>query len=122
MEENYSEMHIVTEVGECYTKLVLDEIIQEIKILQKKEISKDELDKGRSYLLGTLLHNCDGVFNQAILFRNLKKHNSSFDYVDLFVKEIKSISTSKIKFLADKYFNPDSFSFVACGPPERKLW
>ena len=122
IEENYSELHIVTEVGEKYTKLVVDEIIKEMEKLKNQEMSNEELEKVKAYLLGSLLHSCDGIFNQAILFRNLKKHNSSFQYIDLFTDEIRSINTAKIKQLANKYFNVDSFSFVACGPPERKLW
>jgi len=122
VEENYSELHIVTEVGEKYTKLVLDEIIKEIEKLKNIELSNKELAKVKAYLLGSLLHSCDGVFNQSILFRNLKKYNSSFQYIDSFVDEIRNINQNKIKQLANKYFNIDTFSFIACGPPARKLW
>ena len=122
VEENYSELHIVTEVGEKYTKLVIDEVIKEMEKLKNQELSKEELEKVKAYLLGSLLHSCDGIFNQSILFRNLKKHNSSFQYIDLFIDEIRIISQKKIKELANKYFNVDNFSFVACGPPKRKLW
>lgn len=121
-EEHYSEMHIVTEVGEKYTKLVFDEIIKEIQVLQEKEISHSELERVKSYLLGALLHNSDGIFNQAILFRNLKKNNSSFAYVDNWVEEIMSTNQQKIKTLANQYLNVESFCFVACGPPDRKIW
>ena len=122
VEEEYSELHIVTEVGENYTKLVLDEIIKEIELLQNKGVDLQELEKVKAYLLGSLLHSCDGIFNQAILFRTLKKHNSSFNYINSFTDEIVAVTSNKIILLAKKYFNIDSFSFVACGPPERKLW
>ena len=96
VEEKYSELHIVTEVGEKYTKLVLEEIIKEMEMLQNKEVGLQELDRVKAYLLGSLLHSCDGIFNQAILFRSLKRHNSSFNYINSFTDEIVAVTANKI--------------------------
>ena len=122
IEENYSELHISTEVGEKYTKLVFDEILIEISRLQNERVNQAELRKVKAYLIGSLLHSSDGIFNQAIMFRNLKKHNSSFNYIDKYVSEINNIGSDKIIEMAKKYLNKDSLSFVACGPPKSKLW
>ena len=72
IEENHCELHISTQVGEKYTKLVLDEILVEISKLQNESVGKEELEKVKAYLIGSLLHSNDGIFNQAIVFRNLK--------------------------------------------------
>ena len=122
IEENHSELHISTQVGEKYTKLVLDEILVEISKLQNERVNKEELEKVKAYLVGSLLHSNDGIFNQAIVFRNLKKHNSSFNFINEYINEINKIDSYKIIEIAKKYLKKDSFSFVACGPHKSKLW
>ncbi len=121
-EEWYSELNIVTEVGAKYTKKVYQEIIKEMNILRETEVSVSELNRVKSYLLGSILHNCNGLFSQVSLFKDLKKHNSSFDFFEKLNFEINNITTKKIQYLAKKYFNIKDVSFVACGPPEEKIW
>ena len=79
-------------------------------------------EKVKAYLVGSLLHSNDGIFNQAIVFRNLKKHNSSFNFINEYINEINKIDSYKIIEIAKKYLKKDSFSFVACGPHKSKLW
>ena len=118
----YSELNIVTEVGFKYTKNVLKEIIKEINFLKEKKIGFSELNKVKSYLLGSILHNCNGPFNQAAVFRDFKKHDSTFTFIEDFISVINDIDGEKIQCLAQTYFNIQDFSFVACGPPKEKLW
>ena len=117
-----SELHIVTEVGSSYTKQVLKEIIKEMDSLINQKVSVTELNKVKSYLLGSILHNCNGVFNQSAVFRDLNKHNNSFEFIENFISVINTINVERIQFLAQKYLRIKDISFVACGPPEQKLW
>lgn len=121
-EEFYSELNIVTEAGAKYTKQVYIEIVKEINILRKSEISISELNRVKSYMLGSILHNCNGLFSQVSIFKDLKKHNSSFDFFEKLNFEINNISPKKIKYLANKYLTIKDITFVACGPPEEKIW
>ena len=121
-QEFYSEMNIVTEAGSKYTKDVYQEIIKEINILRSHEVSLSELNRVKSYLLGAILHNCNGLFPQVSVFKDLQKHNSSFDYFEKFISEINNINPKKIQILAQKYFDIQEISFVACGPLQEKIW
>tara|TARA_B100000945_G_C20402751_1_gene608258 strand:+ start:636 stop:1958 length:1323 start_codon:yes stop_codon:yes gene_type:complete len=121
-EEFYSEFNIVTEVGSQYTKQVFQEIVKEINILKNSCISISELNRVKSYMLGSILHNCNGLFSQVSVFKDLKKHNSSFNFLEKLNFEINNISPEKIKYLANKYFNISDIFFVACGPPQEKIW
>ena len=121
-EDFYSELNIITEVGSRYTKQVFQEIVKEINILRKSDISMSELNRVKSYMLGSILHSCNGLFSQVSVFKDLKKHNSSFRFFEKFIFEINNISTKKIKYLANKYLNIEDISFVACGPPGEKIW
>jgi len=121
-EDFYSELNIVTEVGSGYTKQVFQEIVKEINILRKSEISMSELNRVKSYMLGSILHNCNGLFSQVSVFKDLKKYNSSFIFFEKLIFEINSISPEKIKYLAHKYLDIEDISFVACGPPREKIW
>jgi len=121
-EEFYSELNIVTEAGAKYTKNVYQEIVKEINILRQYEVSISELDRVKSYLLGDILHNSNGLFSQVSIFKDLKKHNSSFEFFDKFNFEIKSITPKKIQLLAQKYLKTQDLSFIACGPLEEKIW
>ncbi len=121
-EEFYSELNIVTEAGAKYTKKVYQEIVKEINMLRQYEVSISELDRVKSYLLGDILHNSNGLFSQVSIFKDLKKHNSSFEFFDKFNFEIKSITPKKIQLLAQKYLKIQDLSFIACGPLEEKIW
>ncbi|MEC8537549.1 MAG: insulinase family protein [Bacteroidota bacterium] len=121
-EKNYSELNIVTEAGSQYTKQVYSEIVKEIKNLSENSISLSELSRVKSYMLGSILHNCNGLFPQVSVFKDLKKHDSNFNFLEKLNFEINSITPSKIKYLANKYLNVDDISFVACGPKEEKIW
>ena len=121
-EKNYSELNIVTEAGSQYTKQVYSEIVKEIKNLSENSISFSELSRVKSYMLGSILHNCNGLFPQVSVFKDLKKHDSNFNFLEKLNFEINSITPSKIKYLANKYLNVDDISFVACGPKEEKIW
>lgn len=121
-EETYSELNIVTEVGSKYSKQVFIEIVKEINDLRKSEISISELDRVKSYMLGSILHNCNGLFSQVNVFKDLKKHNSDFNFLEKLNQEIHDITPLRIKNLANKYLDVDDMTFVACGPPEEKIW
>ncbi len=121
-EENYSELNIVTEAGSKYSKQVFIEIVKEINDLRKMEISISELNRVKSYMLGSILHNCNGLFAQVNMFKDLKKHNSDFNFLEKLNFEIHSITPFKIKHLAIKYLDVNDMTFVACGPPEEKIW
>ncbi len=121
-EEFYSELNIVTEAGAKYTRQVYEEIVNEINILRQNNISTSELNRVKAYMLGSILHNCNGLFSQVSVFKDLKKHNSSFSFFEKLNFEINNISPDKIKYLANKYLSIEDISFVACGPPSEKIW
>ena len=59
---------ISTEVGSDVTKAALTEIYKEIETIRTIEITEQELELVKNYLLGQLLSSCDGPFNMASLF------------------------------------------------------
>ena len=94
--EKHSELNIVTEAGSQYTKQVYSEIVKEIKNLSTNSISLSELSRVKSYMLGSILHNCNGLFPQVSVFKDLKKHDSNFSFLDNLNFEINSITPPKL--------------------------
>lgn len=95
--------YISTEVGKDVTKETLSEIYKEIHLLQTEEVSSDELNLVRNYLMGVVLKSCDGPFNMAEMFENVYFYGLDYDFYNRYIKKIKSITSEKILKLANEY-------------------
>lgn len=107
--------YISTEVGSDVTKDALKEIYKEIAILRTEEISPEELELVKNYLLGKLLKSCDGPFNMASLFDNVHFYGLDYDFYNNYIKTIKEITPKTLLALGVKYFNLSDLTEVVVG-------
>jgi len=80
---------ISTEVGADVTKDALREIYKEIEFLRTDEVSIEELDLVKNYMLGQFLKSCDGAFNMASLFESVRIYNLDYDFYKNYINTIK---------------------------------
>ena len=106
---------ISTEVGADVTKDALNEIYKEIDLLRTEEVSIEELDLVKNYMLGQFLKSCDGAFNLANLFESVKLYDLDYNFYNNYIKTIKEITPKTIKALGVKYFNKKDLKEVVVG-------
>ena len=113
--KNAGYFFISTEVGSNVTKDALKEIYFELERLQSEEISKNELDLVKNYMLGQFLDSCDGAFKMANLFESADEYGLNFDFYNQYIHTIKNITPKTLLELGVKYFNQNDLLEVVAG-------
>ncbi|MCD4678772.1 MAG: insulinase family protein [Bacteroidales bacterium] len=108
-------MFISTETGIEHTSNTLKEIYYELDKLREEFVSPEELDLVKNYMLGEMLHNFDGPFDQADRYRSVVDYGLDFKYYRKSIDDIQKIEIYDLKQLAEKYLDPGSFYEVIAG-------
>jgi zinc protease len=106
---------IGTEVGKKHTKDAIDEIYNEIRLLQKYHIEKNELEVVRSYMSGEMLRMFDGPFAIADSFRSAWEFGLDNSYYYKLEDKVKTIEPDEIIQLARTYYNIDELYEIVAG-------
>jgi predicted Zn-dependent peptidase len=107
--------YIGTEVGNDMVDKTLKEIYREMKILQKKAVSENELSMVKNYLLGNMLTMLDGPFNIIDIVKTTTLEQLPDNSFATLVESIKTITPQKIQTLAKKYLGPEKMWEVVVG-------
>lgn len=100
---------ISTEAGRDVCEATVKEVYHEMEQLRMKEVGEDELLLVKNYLIGTLLGDLDGPFHIIGRWKNLILHGMDESHFNYYVDTIKSIDSKELKYLAEKYLNPEEF-------------
>lgn len=111
--QNHAFFMISTEVDAVYAKDTLNQINIEIHRLQNEKVLDIEMETVRNYILGNLLRQMDGVFNQSELHRMLIQFNLPSDYFQQYADALYTVTSTDIMRLAQQYLNVNQF--VICG-------
>ncbi len=106
---------VATEVDSKFTKQALKEIYKEIALISATEVSQEELDLVKNYLLGQFLSSCDGPFKMASLFENVHFYDLDYEFYNHYIKTIKAITPKAIKALGVKYFDKANLKEIVVG-------
>jgi len=113
--QNGGYFFISTEVGVDVCKNAIQEIYFEMNRLREENISDDELQLVKNYLLGTFLRSVDGPFAMAERFKGIMEYNLDYSYFDKYIATIRNITASELKDLANTYFEPKSMVELVVG-------
>ncbi len=113
--QNSGYFFIATEVGVEVCQNAINEIYFEMNRLRQELVPEDELQLVKNYLLGTFLRSIDGPFALAERFKGIMEYNLQYDYFDNYIATIKEISASKLRNLANAYFDKDSMLELVAG-------
>lgn len=108
-------MAIAADVKAQFTNEAISEIKQEISKLCNQEVSIEEIDLVKNYMMGELLQFFDGPFNTAEAFKGNLIYNLGMDYYTNMIDQIQNINSSRLKQLAIKYFDLDKLVTVVAG-------
>jgi zinc protease len=106
---------ISTEVGNKNSQKAVDEIYNEIRLLQKEPVRKEELKLVRNYMAGELLRMFDGPFSLADSFRAVWDFGLDNSYYYRLAEKINTIEPNEIMHLANTYYNIDDLYEVTAG-------
>ncbi|MBI9038947.1 MAG: insulinase family protein [Bacteroidales bacterium] len=106
---------IASEVGTEVSKDAINEIYIELRKLTEEKIPEDELDLVRNYMLGSFMRSIDGPFALAEKYRSVLEYNLDLKYYSKLIETIKSITSSDLLNLAQKYFIEDTMIELLVG-------
>ncbi|MFT6747044.1 MAG: zinc protease [Glaciecola sp.] len=88
------------------------EIKKEIKILQNKLVSEQELLTVSAYIKGNLLRSFDGVFQQMDRYQSTHLFGLTNEHYLDYMSLLNTVSAKDIQSIANKHLNVDSFTEV----------
>ncbi|MBK6267370.1 insulinase family protein [Marivirga sp. S37H4] len=84
------------------------EIYKEMEDMQQHEVSQEELETVKNYMLGKLAGHLDTIFSQADNYKSKLSEGIDFqNYFDAYVHAIRTISASRIQEISKKYFSKE---------------
>jgi len=110
---------IGTEVGANFTKDTLSEIYKEIDLLCTQKVPDAELELVKSHLIGEVLRTFDGPFAIADSIASLYEYNDlDFSYFERTIDTIRSVSSTELLDIANKYLSQKDFIESVAGKLE----
>ncbi|MDP4209340.1 MAG: pitrilysin family protein [Bacteroidota bacterium] len=113
--KNEGYLAIVSELGTEVTVPAIEDIYAEIEKLRQEPVAEDELERVKNYILGDIVRMFDGPFAQAESFISLIENDLDYDHFDQMISTVKNITAGELQLLAQKYFDPASFTQVVVG-------
>lgn len=107
--------YISTEVSPEYVDATVKEVYKEMEMLKREEISKEELEMNRNYMLGNLLTAVDGPFQSIRLVKSAVLNGETEEDLKRTIDVFMGIESSTIRETAEKYLQPCDFIEVIIG-------
>lgn len=106
---------IATEVGSDHREAAINEIKMEIERLQEELVTPIELELVKNYMLGQLLKSADGPYAMSDLFLSAMIQGKDLSFYNEAIQSIHDITPLRIRDLARKHLNWESFTVVSAG-------
>ena len=100
---------ISTEAGRDVCEAAIAEIYREMEILRKEPVDKEELELVKNYLLGNLLGDLDGSFQNVQRWKNLILNGFTEERFHSNIATYKTLSAERMMELAQTYLRPERF-------------
>jgi zinc protease len=106
---------ISTDVKKEFAQATLDEIAKEIKLLQTKLVSVDELQTVQNFMAGEFAASLNTPFEIADRVRLMVLENLEPDFYARYISGVRAITPEQIMEMANKYLNFDDLTQVLVG-------
>jgi len=113
--EEDSLFYIGTDVNYTVTEKTVDEVQKEIRKLQEELVPEDELNTVQNYMVGKFLNDIATIFEQCDRYKRIVLSKLSPEHYNNYIKTIKTITTSELNELANRYLDLDSMSTAIAG-------
>ena len=95
--------YIGTDVNYTVTDKTIEEIKKELQALQQDEISAEELQTVKNYMLGKFLNDITTVFEQCDRYKRIVLNKFPQNHYNNFVTAIRNITASEVQQLAQRH-------------------
>lgn len=116
LREHATSLVIGTDVNAASTTAVIQEIHYELKQLQQELIPEDELQTVKNYMTGKFANELSTAFEQCDKYKTLVLLNLPAEYYTSFLNQVNSVSSDKLRALAQEYLTPNQIIEVVAGP------
>ncbi len=106
---------IGTDVKREFTEQTIEEIFKEIRLLQEEEVTDNELQNVRNYMVGEFAGSLNTAFEVAERRKILLLENLPDDFFEQYINAIHATTAEEIRALANKYLAADEMKVVVCG-------
>lgn len=100
---------ISTEAGRDVCEAAVAEVYKEMDLLRNQAVDAEELQLVKNYLLGNLLGDLDGSFQNIQRWKNLLLNDFTEERFHKNIQIYKSIQPEQLQELAQKYLRPEWF-------------
>ncbi len=111
---------ITSECDTAYTYLLVKEVENEIRRIQDKLMSEEELDTVKNNMLSDLAKTLDSPFSMASCVSSNIIFSTGEDYYNRQIAEITKITTKELQEVANKYLDVSKF-YTAIAGDEKQL-
>ncbi len=101
---------IVCDVNKENDFQTIEEIKHQIIRLQTEDVSLEELNMVKHYIIGDMLRSTDGVIDISQMYDSFVRFSLPDNYNSISMNIIKNLTSKDIRNLANKYLNKDSFT------------
>lgn len=107
--------YIGTDVNYAVTDKTIEEIKKELQALQQDEISTEELQTVKNYMLGKFLNDIATIFEQCDRYKRIVLYQLPHNHYNNFVTAIRSITSSELQQLAQQYLSYADMQTAVAG-------
>ena len=100
---------ISTEAGRDVCEPAIVEVYKEMELLRNESVDDEELLLVRNYMMGSLLADLDGPFQIINRWKNIILNGLDESYFYKSIDTIKTVSSTELQELANKYLLPENF-------------
>lgn len=95
---------IGSDVNTDKADLAITEILKEMDRLKEEEVSAEELDTVRNYMMGKFLNESTTVFDQTDRYKHIVLHRLPATHFDDYLQTVRTITPATLKSLSQTYF------------------
>lgn len=100
---------VTTEAGRDVCEPCLSEIYKEMQLLRETPVDAEELDLVKNYLLGSIMGDLDGAFQNIQRWKNLILNGFTDERFYNNIRIYKTIESEQLQALANTYLQPERF-------------
>ncbi len=110
---------IITETGTEYTRLLLDEVRNEMTRLCNEKISQEELETARNYMQGQRARTLDSPFSMSDYILSSIIADTPFDYFNTENRLIRQVTPDDLIRVANSHLHPRNLYTAIAGDKEK---
>ncbi|MBP3426327.1 MAG: insulinase family protein [Rikenellaceae bacterium] len=108
-------MAIATDVGCEFSERAVEEIRAEVGRLSKELVSAEELETVRRIMFGEFMRILDGPMGLVDVTIEATQNGTDNHYIARSLDEIRTITPTRIRDLAERYLNPETLTTIIVG-------